>query len=259
MRPRILLLGAAAVIVAAFVLLSLGDSLIVDLLWFTSLGYRGVFATTIAAEIAIFAIVWLIAFLAIWISALIALHYSRDRERLRVVRRSDEMVEVNLPELIRALGDRMPWRLIVAGAAALLALFVAQGEASSWDVYLRAFYGVPFGLKEPAFGRDIGFFVFSLPFFEEIRDLLLTIIVLTAASTAALYLARGALDFRESPPLITRPCAAHLSALLGIFFLQRALSYWISRYLLTLHGNGVVFGLRYVDQVLWRPGLWLLV
>jgi len=37
------------------------------------------------------------------------------------------------------------------------------------------------------------------------------------------------------------------------------LSYWISRYLLTLHGNGVVFGLRYVDRALWQPGLWLLV
>ena len=65
-------------------------------------------------------------------------------------RRTDDVVEVNLPELIRSLGDRVPWRLIVIGGAALLALFAAQGEAASWDIYLKALKGVPFGLKEPA-------------------------------------------------------------------------------------------------------------
>ena len=53
------------------------------------------------------------------------------------------MVEVNLPELIRALGERVPWRVIVAGGAALLALFAAQGEAASWATYLKGLYGVP--------------------------------------------------------------------------------------------------------------------
>jgi len=133
MRPRILLLGLAAVIIVAVVILSLADSLLVDLLWFSTLGYRQVFIITLGAQVAIFAIVLAVAFLAIWISAMIALRFSRERERLHVVSRSDE-IEVNLPELIRALGDRVPWKLLVLGGAAILALFVAQGEASNWDV-----------------------------------------------------------------------------------------------------------------------------
>ena len=169
------------------------------------------------------------------------------------------MAEVNLPEIIRALGDRVPWKWLVLGAALVLALFVAQGEASSWSVYLKAIYGVPFGIKEPAFDRDVGFYVFTLPLLEEIRDLFLIVLMLSAIVAGAVYWIRGSLDFRESPPQISRPCAAHLSALLGIFFIQRAFSYWISRYALTLHSDGVVFGLRYVDHVLWQPGLWLLV
>jgi uncharacterized protein len=154
------------------------------------------------------------------------------------------MVEVNLPDLIRALGDRVPWKLLVLGGAAILALFAAQGEASSWDVYLKALYGVPFGLKEPAFGLDVGFYVFSLPFLEELRDLFLMILVLTTGLTTAVYWARGSLDFRKSPPQIMPACAANLSVLFGIFFVQRAMSYWLARYALTLHTNGVVFGLR---------------
>lgn len=155
MRPRILLFGLAAVIIIAFIVLSLADSVVVDLLWFGTLGYRNVFTITLGGEIAIFVIVWAIAFLAIWISGMIALRESRERERLHVVGRSDGMSEINLPELIRTLGDRVPWKLLVLGGAAILALFAAQGEASSWDVYLKALYGVPFGVKEPAFGLEL--------------------------------------------------------------------------------------------------------
>jgi uncharacterized membrane protein (UPF0182 family) len=47
--------------------------------------------------------------------------------------------------------------------------------------------------------------------------------------------------------------------LLAVFFLQRAMNYWLARPELLLHSNSVVYGLRYVDHVLWQPGLWLLV
>jgi uncharacterized protein len=258
MRPRFLLFGLIAALIVAFIVLSLADGLIVDLLWFDSLGFRQVFTTTVLAEITIFAIVWVVAFGAIAFSGLIALRLSHERERLRVVRRADDVVEVNLPELIRSLGDRVPWRLIVIGGAALLALFAAQGEAGSWDVYLKAFRGVPFGLKEPAFGNDVGFYIFTLPLLEGLRDLFMMLLFFTAAVTGAVYWARGSMDFRESPPNVSSQCAAHLSVLAGFFFIQRAFNYWIDRFELTLHTNGIVFGLRYVDHVLWQPGLWLL-
>ena len=137
MRPRNILIVLAAVVIVALLALSLVDQLLVDYLWYGPLGFGGVFNTTVGAEIAIFLVVWLVAFAAIFVSGLIAIGSSRNRERLRVVRRPDEMVEVNLPELIRALGERVPWRVIVAAGAALLALFAAQGEAASWDIYLK--------------------------------------------------------------------------------------------------------------------------
>src|SRR6266436_8152740 len=128
MRPRTIVLGLAAIIVVAMVVLTLVDHLLVDYLWYGRLGFGGVFNTSVGAEIAIFLVVWLVAFAAIFVSGLIAIGSSRNHERLRVVRRPDEMVEVNLPELIRALGERVPWRVIAAGGAAVLALFTAQGQ-----------------------------------------------------------------------------------------------------------------------------------
>ncbi len=57
MRPRILLLSLVGIAVA-LVVLSLADNLLVDLLWFSTLGYRQVFIITLGAQVAIFAIVW---------------------------------------------------------------------------------------------------------------------------------------------------------------------------------------------------------
>ncbi|MFZ0888385.1 MAG: UPF0182 family protein [Candidatus Binataceae bacterium] len=259
MRPRVLLLVLAAILIAALITLSIGDQFLVDLLWFGSLGYRSVFRTLIVAQVAVFAVVWMVAFVAILASGFAALGLSHDRERLRVVRRPDEMVEINLPELIRSLGERIPWKTVVILVAAILALFAAQGEAANWDTYLRAIYGVSFGISDPAYGRDIGFYTFSLPLLEELRGLYLLVLFLAAAVAMGVYWARGAIDLRESPPRIAGSVAGHLSVLLALFFIQRAFSYWVDRFGLLLHTNGVVFGLRYVDSVLWQPGLWLLV
>src|SRR5260370_4055688 len=235
MRPRTIVLGLAAIVIVAMVVLTLVDHLLVDYLWYGRLGYGGVFNTTISAEIGIFGVVWLVAFAAIFASGLIAIGNSRDRERLRVVRRPDEMVEINLPELIRALGERVPWRVIVAGGAAVLALFAAQGESSSWDVYLKGLYGVPFGLSEQAFGTAVGFYIFTLPLLEELRDLFLMLLVLAAAMAIAVYWARGALDFKETPPRVTSGAAAQLSVLLGLFFVHPPMSYCLRHSNLLLH------------------------
>ena len=107
-----------------------------------------------------------------WASGFAAISLSRERERLRVVRRPDEVVEVNLPELIRAFSDRIPWRLLVLIGAAVLAIFPAQGEATGWDVFLKAIYRVPFHVADRSFGHDVGFYIFTLPLLEDLRDLL---------------------------------------------------------------------------------------
>jgi uncharacterized protein len=259
MRPRILLLILASIVIAALVVLSLGAQFLVDLLWFGSLGYGAVFRTMIGAQVGVFAAVWVVGFIAIAASGLAALALSPDRERLRVVRRPDEMIEVNLPELIRTIGERIPWRTVILILSAVLALFAAQGEAANWDTYLKALYAVPFKIADPAYGHDVGFYVFRVPLLEEFRGLFLLLLFLMAALALGVYWARGSIDTRESPPRITAPVASHLSVLLGLFFLQRAFGYWVDRFGLLLHSNGVVSGLRYVDGVLWQPGLWLLV
>ena len=109
---------------------------------------------------------------------------------------------------------------------------------------------MPFGLTEPAFGNDVGFYVFTLPLLEELRDLFLMLIVLSGRGAGdRRFTGRAARSTSASRRrAFPRPQPAHLSVLLGLFFIQRALNYWLGRFDLLLHTNGVVFGLRYVDR-----------
>ena len=128
------------------------------------------------------------------------------------MRRPEEMTEVNLPELIRALGDRIPWRLLVIGGRGLARRCSRRtGEARAGTSISRRSTGCRLDYSDPAFGHDVGFYVFTLPLLEDCRDLLLLILFLAAgADGIAVYWARGALDFRESPPRIS-PGAAGAS------------------------------------------------
>src|SRR5262249_56114893 len=52
---------------------------------------------------------------------------------------------------------------------------------------------------------------------------------------------------------------AHGSVLLGFFFVVKAWSYGLDRYLLLYHDNGVVVGASYTDIHVELPVLWLLI
>ena len=62
-----------------------------------------------------------------------------------------------------------------------IALFVASGFNSEWDTYLRFRYGGLFGLSDPLFGVDVGFYVFHLPFYILLQSSLVALTVLTLA------------------------------------------------------------------------------
>ncbi len=256
---KVALAAGALLVIAALISLSLLSEFFVDLLWFDALNYRATFATMVVARWGLLGSLWLIAFAVLVLNGLVALRLSGERQWPRVVRRPDEIVQLSLPDLLRNLGARVPWKVLLTVVAALLALAVASGESANWPVYLKALYATPFNIVDPVYRRDVGFYVFTLPWLEDLRDLILWLVILSAALSGGIYWLRQGVDFTESPPRVSTAATAHLSVLLAVFFVQRAFSYWLGRFELLLHGNGVVYGFRYVDGLLWRPGLWLLI
>ncbi len=244
----------AASIVAVLVGFFVFSRFFVDLLWFSSLGFRAVFTTTWLTALGVFVVATGLSSAILLLNGFIAARATpagrRRQPSFRVIGRGTQ----GMPEIIELSLDKLPWRLIIAGVALLVGLFIGFAQMDNWDTLLKWFYAVPFGRTDPLFGMDLGFYVFSLPFYELIRDWALLIIFLSAAAAAAIYLLRGDIVYQQTGfPVLSAAVIRHLSALLALFFLVKAGGYILQRYDLLTSNNGIVFGAAYTDVHLRLP------
>ncbi len=153
----------------------------------------------------------------------------------------------------------LPWRLLILAAALVVALLVAMGEIGKWDLVLRFIYQVPYGQNDPLFGKDIGFYLFSLPVYIALKNWMVLILLLSAAMAGAVYVLHGEINLDSRLWRFSPAALAHGSALLGAYFAVKAWSYALDRYLLLYDDNGVVVGASYTDVHVELPVLWLLI
>jgi hypothetical protein len=244
----------AASIVAVLVTFFVFSRFFVDLLWFSSLGFRAVFTRSWLTVLTVFVSATGLSCAILLVNGFIALGTtsaaSNRRPSFRIVGRGAQ----GLPEIIELSLDKLPWRLIIAGVGLIIGLFIGFAQTGNWDTILKWLYAAPFGRSDPLYGNDLGFYVFSLPVYELLKDWGLLIVFLSAASAGGIYLARGGIDYQQTGfPAISGAAMRHLSALLAIFFLVKAAGYILERYDLLTSNNGIVFGAAYTDVHLRLP------
>jgi uncharacterized protein len=254
---RTTLVLAAVAAVLGLILVGVSSGVIVDAIWFRHLGYSVVFRTMLGARLTCFALGATAAFTAVAGCGLFAARQLRDRGVVRVVLRRGNGAET-LPELIAPFTGRIPWRGIVLGAAAVIALFFGLAQGASWEKYLLWLYGAPLGSVDPFFKRDLGFYLFALPVYRSLINAALGLLVLAAIVGGALFWLQGTVDLRRpGDPL--PPAAIRLgSVVLGLFLLTKAADYWIGRYDLVLSPYGAVFGVGYTASHVKLPLQWLM-
>jgi len=253
-----------AVIVACLVVLARASSLVVDWAWFSTIGYVGVFWTVFTTKIVLFIVVFTASSLLLWVNATLALRFAwRRRFRLSAAFNRDSTGVPALPgtpaELFGLAAPLLPWRLLTLAVSVVVGVLVAIGEAGQWDLILRFLYQVPYGQSDPLFGKDIGFYLFSLPVYIALKNWMLWILVLSSAMAGAVYFVHGDIDPEHWPWRVSSAAIAHGSALLGLYFAVKVWSYVLDRYLLLYDDNGVVVGASYTDVHVVLPVLWLLV
>ena len=258
--PRRGIAVAVIVIVACFIVLGLTSDFLVDWAWFSAIGYLDVFGTILGGKAVLFFAVFAGSAIFLWVNGSLASRFARRRGHVHPVdfERESEGVQT-LPELLELMRQRLPWRLLIAGVAGVLGILLAAGEVSNWDVFLRFVYQVPYGLSDPQYGKDIGFYLFSLPAYVVLKNWMLLTLLLGFLVAAAVYWVHGDIEFNEQRRSISPRAIAHGSALLGLFFAVKAWSYDLDRFLLLYGDNGVVVGASYTDIHVALPVLWLLV
>src|ERR1700736_5773210 len=254
------LLIAIILMVGCLIVLGSMASFVVDWLWFSAIGYLHVFWAIIVAKGVVFLAVFTATASILWVNGWVALGLSQSAG---LHRRTDfewtNAGAVTLPDVLDAMRHRLPWSAVIYGSAIVLAMLVGWGEIHNWGVFLRYLHQAPFGASDPLFGRDIGFYLFSLPAYLAIKNWLLWTLFLSALLAGVVYWIRGDIEYHAQRRSVSPAAIAHGSVLLGLFFAVKAWSYGLDRYLLLYGDNSVVVGAGYTDIHVELPVLWVLI
>ncbi len=132
----------------------IATGMLVDYWWFRDLGFEVLFSRTITTRLMLFAIGAGLTGAVVWANLRFAQRGAvSDVIRMQVHAASGEQV-VDLSRVI----DRLTRPVTLA-----LAVMFGLGASALWDVTLQASLATPFGVTDPVFGRDVGFYVFTLP------------------------------------------------------------------------------------------------
>ncbi|MEH2241304.1 UPF0182 family protein [Nostoc sp.] len=122
-----------------------------------------------------------------------------------------------------------------------------------WPKVLQYFHPTLFNSTEPLFGRDISFYVFSLPFWELLELWLMGLCLYGFLAVTLTYLLSGDSLSQGIFPGFSPQQLRHLSAMAGLLMLVVVLSYWQSRYELVYSTRGVSYGASYTDVTAQLP------
>ncbi|MGO9379500.1 MAG: UPF0182 family protein [Dissulfurispiraceae bacterium] len=223
---RIVWAVVAAIIFAG---LRAGVQISTEALWFTDLGYNQRYWNILVPEIGIFAVSFVIAF---------------------------GFIMANFLYIFKTTRPHIFFKVMATFACLFFASLFSLGMTSTVYEYLRFTYQVPFNLVEPIFNKDIGFYIFTLPFLKTMRSALFTIVIAAIIGSLVLYGPTSreslqALSWRRGVRVIGTDAhhriITHLSALgivlIGIFMFWTQIAKWDLMY----SPRGAVFGPGWTD------------
>ncbi|MBN1993673.1 MAG: UPF0182 family protein [Anaerolineae bacterium] len=242
MRVRIWIVLILLAVV--YLAMRFGVGLYTDFLWFQHLNLQSVFLTGLWAKVGVglavavpFALVFLVnTLIARWQSVRNVLFFSEET----------------------AVAQKLVlWA--IWGATLFLTWLVGSAASGNWLLFLRFLRQQPFGLTDPILNMDVGFYLFSLPFYHFVQTWLIVVLFLSLIGAAAIYVLAQQNNLSEGRIVVLPHVQLHLSILGAFIFLTFALGHWLDIFDLMYSARGVAFGPSYTDINVTMPALWVMV
>ena len=166
--------------------------------------------------------------------------------------------EDEIIERYRSIVDPYAGR-IRFGVAVFFAIVMGSGVASEWRDWILFSNASKFGVKDPQFHRDIGFYVFQLPFLQFIASWTFAALLVVLIITAVFHYLNGGIRLQTPFQRVTPQVKVHISVILALMALTKTVQYYLSRFALTLSHRGTVDGATYTDVKAQLPALNLLM
>lgn len=221
-----------------------------DYLWFDSLGQGTTWSSLLAARVAPALVFTVVFFVIMFVNLVIA---DRLAPKYRAMGPEDELIaryqQVAGPYAMR----------IRIGVSLFFALIAGIGVSSQWQQWILFTHYQSFHKVDPQFHKDIGFYVFQLPFLKFIAEWLFAGLVIVLIVTAVEHYLNGGIRFQSPFQRVTPQVKAHLSVILAVMALVKTAQYYLGRFELNFSTRGVVEGASATDVKAQLPALNLLI
>jgi uncharacterized protein len=241
---RTIVVAVIALVVIALALPSLVGAL-TDWWWYKEIGFQIVFTRQLSTAGTLF--------LAVFGVTAILLELN-----LRIAQRG---IVVN-PIVLR-VGPTSPQldvsrtvRRLSTPVVVVVGLLAGLAAAPLWDVALLATHATAFGAVDPVFGRDIAFYVFTLPAVTAVLSFLNAIVFVALVLVLIVYAMRGDLIIRGRDVRVQPEAGIHLGILIAALFLLTAARLWIVDSASLLYSTtGPLTGASYTDLHATLPAI----
>ncbi|MGB3735898.1 MAG: UPF0182 family protein [Ilumatobacter sp.] len=221
----------------------------VDFLWHDALSRTDVFWGAIGAKATLFVGFFLIFAVLAGVNLFVADRVAPDSFPANVHPYVERFHEI--------FGRRL--RLLRYGVATVFALMLAAPAIGRWQDWLLFRNSQSFGTADEQFGRDVGFYVFELPFLTFVLDWMFAAVIIVLLLTIAAHVLNGGVTLVSPVPVIRAATKTHVGVLLGFLAILKAGDYWLDRFELTNAQTGIVQGATYSVVEARLPALLLLI
>ena len=233
------LIGTIIVLVLAFFLISVFTGVWTDRLWFKTVGYSGVFTKVLGTKVLLFLVFGLL--MGAVVAANVVLAY-----RFRPLFRPPSQEQANLDRYREVVDPLRRW--LVIAIAVVLGLFAGGSGSGQWRQFLMWRHRSPFGTEDPYFHKDVGFYVFELPWLHYLVDFGLALTVLSLLAAAVVHYLFGGIRLQSKQDRLSGAAQVQISVLAGLFVLFKAVDYWLDRFNLSNDSGGLFTGIGYTDK-----------
>jgi hypothetical protein len=241
-----------AIILLVAILLSLNAfaHIYTDALWFSSVHLHSVWRSLFDIKAGLMLTFAVIFGVLLFASLMVA-------ERLAPKGPSLDAEDEFVKRYQEVIGPYVRWLRL--GLVVVLALIVGSQALGQWNNWILFRNGVPFGIKDPQFGRDVGYYVFKLPFELFLVHWALVALIVILLVTVLFHYLNGGIRLQGARPRVRPAVKAHISVILGLIALVKAAGYYLARFSLDLSSNGYNKGADYADVHARVPAIELLL
>ncbi|WEV65224.1 UPF0182 family protein [Bifidobacterium sp. ESL0764] len=150
-------IGVVVVVALILALLFGLDHFVTDLMWFGQLGFQSVVWTQLWTKVGLWVAFAVLMALVSYVAATMAIRKRPDSADGSTIRVRGDVVEVG-----KSVSSKTARRVAVIVSLIVGLVFGFQFN-SNWSEVLLMFHAQPFGVSDPQFGIDNGFYVFILP------------------------------------------------------------------------------------------------